>query len=96
MNQEAPPRLPQEIRIGALVGEGRRSRVFRATFNGALVAVKLSRDKYVQRYRQRYGKSIARFEYDRNAAFYGVEDLRRYVPLPFMGMVQGRRAASRN
>ena len=89
MNQEAPPRLPQEIRIGALVGEGRRSRVFRATYNGALVALKLYREKYVQRYRQRYGNSIARFEHDRNAAFYGVEDLRRYVAKPLLVTGEG-------
>jgi len=89
MNQESPPRLPQELRIGALVGEGRRSKVFRATYNGALVAVKLYRDKYVQRYRQRYGKSIARFEYDRNAAFYGVENLRRYVAKPLLVTGEG-------
>lgn len=82
LSAERAPNLPSSVELGPMLGEGRRSRVFRARFDGRPVAIKLYRQPYVHRYRERLGVSIARFEHDRNAAFHAVDGLRRFVAEP--------------
>jgi hypothetical protein len=82
-------RLPASIAPGAMIGEGRRSCVFRATWEGRTVALKIYRRLYVDRHRHRLGLSIARFEHDRNKAFYDVLELRPFVAEPLLVIGEG-------
>ena len=82
-------RLPASIVPGAMIGEGRRSRVFRAAWQGRPVALKIYRRPYVDRYRRRLGLSIARFEHDRNKAFHDIPELRPFVAEPLLVIGEG-------
>jgi RIO-like serine/threonine protein kinase len=91
----ADVRLPRNVEIETLLGEGRRSRVYRARFDGRDVAIKLYRERYVRSYRERLGISIARFEFDRNLAFCRTAGLEAYAvsPLAVIGEDDGMDAA---
>ena len=82
MNPAAGVRLPRNVEIESLLGEGRRSRVYRARYDERDVAIKIYRERYVRSYRQRLGISIARFEYDRNLAFCRTPGLEACVVSP--------------
>ena len=77
-------KLPADLSIRGLLGEGKRSRVFEGACAGRLVAIKLYRRQYIDKYRQRYGVDIAQFEYERNKAFHDVAGLRAYTVEPLM------------
>lgn len=76
------PRLPPGLEPGARLGEGRRSVVYRASWQGRIIALKLYRPEFVSKYRDKYGLDIARFEYDRNRAFIEVPGLAPYAAKP--------------
>ena len=72
-------RLPDHIEIIELIDEGRRSCVYRASYNGMEVAIKVYRQDSVDKYIRRYRLNIAEFEYKRNAEFFSIEALRPYT-----------------
>jgi len=74
--------LPEDLVPLSLAGEGRRSVTFMAKYHDEIVALKVYRKEFVQKYQQRYKLNIAQFEYDRNQAFFAVEELRPYAARP--------------
>lgn len=76
------PALPAEVALDGLAGEGRRSVVYRGRFGGQVVAVKVYRPAFVQKYRDRYDVDIAAFEMERNRAVRRAPGLRRFAARP--------------
>jgi len=74
--------LLPEIEVGELLGEGKRSHVYQAQFEGQDAVLKLYKKKYADKYRERYGVCIAEFEFKRNQSFYEHPHLRRYTVKP--------------
>lgn len=81
------PKLPAEVTLDGPAGEGRRSVVYRGRFGGRLVAVKVYRKAFIEKYRDRHGIDIARFEMERNRAVRRAPGLRRFTaePLAILG-----------
>jgi hypothetical protein len=79
----APLCLPDSVELGPLAGRGKRSMTFRATWTGNPVALKVYRRPFVEKYRERYGLEIARWEYERNLAFWSVAALRPFSARPY-------------
>jgi MFS family permease len=75
-------RLPPDITIGPVIGEGKRSITLRGVFHGEPVVLKVYRRQHVDKYRQRFSLNIAEFEYQRNLAFFSVDALRRFAAKP--------------
>lgn len=75
-------RLPQALEVLDIAGEGRRSVTYRANHRGEIIALKVYRQAFIDKYRQRFKLNIAQFEFDRNQAFYAVEGLRPYAAQP--------------
>ena len=76
------PQLPPGLEPGARLGEGRRSVVYEASWQGRTIALKLYRPEFVSKYREKYRLDIARFEHDRNQAFIEVPGLAKYAAKP--------------
>jgi predicted Ser/Thr protein kinase len=74
--------LPEFLLVIGIVGEGRRSVTFKASYRGEIVALKVYREEFVQKYQQRYKLNIAQFELSRNEAFFAVGSLRSYAARP--------------
>ena len=84
-------KLPEDLVPVSLAGEGRRSVTFRAKYHDEVVALKVYRKEFIEKYQRRYSLNIAQFEYDRNQAFYAVEALRPYAarPIKVLGIDDG-------
>lgn len=76
------PALPPDLELERRVGEGRRSVVYRARYQGETIAAKVYRPEFIHKYRQKYGVDIARFEMQRNRAVRDVPGLRVYTARP--------------
>ncbi len=66
-------------KITGKFGEGRRSIVYRAEWQGREIALKVYKETAIATHARKNSKSIAEFEYSRNSTFYGVRGLDRYV-----------------
>ena len=64
------------------LGEGGRSTVYAAKWQGREVALKIYKPRAIRNHRVKYRQSIALYEFDRNRAFYEVAGLERYVAQP--------------
>jgi hypothetical protein len=86
-----PPRLPRGLELGEPIGEGRRSTVYEAQFQGRQIALKLYRPVFVEKYRKQYGVHIAAFEMERNRAFRSIPGLRPFAaePIAAFGIEDG-------
>ena len=84
-------KLPENLVPVSLAGQGRRSATFKANYNGEVVALKVYRKEFIQKYQQRYELDIAQFEFARNQAFYAVDELRPYAarPIEVLGVDDG-------
>ncbi len=83
--------LPQGLEPLEIAGEGRRSVTWRAAYQGEVIALKVYRQAFIDKYQQRFKINIAQFEYDRNQAFYALEALRPFAakPLRVIGVDDG-------
>jgi SAM-dependent methyltransferase len=70
------------VKITGKFGEGRRSIVYRATWKGREVALKVYKDPAIASHARKNPQPIAEFEYSRNSEFYSVPGLDRYVAEP--------------
>lgn len=70
------------IRLSGRLGEGGRSSVVEGEWEGRLVAVKLYKPSAVVRHARKHPVPLARFEYERNLAFFRAPGLRRHVAEP--------------
>ena len=87
----ATPQLPPGLEPGDRLGEGRRSVVYQASWQGREIALKIYRPEFVDKYRRKFGLDIARFEYQRNQAFIDVPGLAPYAakPIAILGQNDG-------
>jgi SAM-dependent methyltransferase len=85
------PRLAEErlrgtdldgVKVTGKLGEGRRSMVYRATWQGRDVALKVYKDTAIATHARKNPQAIAEFEYSRNSQFHSVPGLDRYVAQP--------------
>ena len=70
------------VKITGKFGEGRRSMVYRAMWQGREIALKVYKDTAISTHARKNPQPIAEFEYSRNAEFYSVPGLDRYVAEP--------------
>lgn len=75
-------RLPPSLEVLEVAGQGRRSITWRANYDGEVIALKVYRQAFIDKYRQRFKLNIAQFEFERNQAFYAVEALQPYAAQP--------------
>jgi hypothetical protein len=89
--ESATPRLPAGLQLERPLGAGRRSEVWAVRYRGEPAALKLYRDAFVEKYRNRYGIDIAVFEFARNQAVRAVPGLAPYAarPLAVIGRDDG-------
>ncbi len=81
-DEEIEIKVPDELKLGRLLGRGARSMGYEASLDGKKVAVKFYRPKFIDKFRDRYGVDIAQFEFDRNAAFRAVPGLEKFTVEP--------------
>lgn len=81
-DEDIPIRVPDELKVGELLGRGARSMGYAGELHGRKVAIKFYRPKFVEKFRRKYNVDIAQFEYDRNAAFRAVEGLAEFTVEP--------------
>ena len=86
------PRLAEDRLVGTelegakvtgVLGEGRRSIVYRAEWRGREVALKVYKRTAVATHARKNSQPIAEFEYSRNRQFFDAPGLDRYVAQPF-------------
>lgn len=75
-------KLPAEVQLGDLLGEGWRCIVYAATYRGESVAVKAYRADMMVKCQRRYGITRSAFEHGRATAAYGVDAIRQYIARP--------------
>lgn len=71
------------LALGERIGEGRRSQVYRARWQGRDVAIKVYRPAAIASHARKVGQPIARFEYERNLQLHGIAGVARYIAEPF-------------
>jgi predicted Ser/Thr protein kinase len=76
--------LPEEIRLLEVAGRGSRSIVFKATYRGETVALKVYRPEAIEKYRKKYELNIAVFEMSQNRKFRKVPELLPFSAKPIM------------
>jgi hypothetical protein len=70
------------VSITGRFGEGRRSTVYRASWQGREIALKVYKQTAIATHARKNPQPIAEFEYRRNSEFYHVPGLDRYVARP--------------
>ncbi|MFK8028501.1 MAG: hypothetical protein AB8C40_10625 [Gammaproteobacteria bacterium] len=75
--------LPTEIKIIKTLGSGRRSQVYLAMYQDQHVAVKVYKQKYIEKYQSQYNVNIGEFEIARNKVAYDTGALTQYVAQPY-------------
>jgi hypothetical protein len=80
-------RLPPDLEPLEVAGEGRRSITFRASHRGDIVAMKVYRPEFVEKYRKKFDVNIAVFEMSKNRRFRKIPELLPFAakPLAVMG-----------
>lgn len=86
-----PVKVPAEIEVFELLGQGKRTCTYRAQLDGQRVALKVYRAAVMRRYQWRFGIHLAQFEHDRNQAFWNNPGLREFTvqPLRLYGVDDG-------
>lgn len=74
--------VPDDLKVGELLGRGARSMGYAGELHGRRVAIKFYRQRFIHKFRDRYGVDIAQFEFDRNAAFRAVPGLETHTVEP--------------
>jgi len=69
-------------KITGKFGEGRRSIVYRARWQGRDIALKVYKDTAIATHARKNPQPIAEFEFSRNSSFFSVPGLDRYVAQP--------------
>ncbi len=72
-----------DARITGKLGEGVSCVVYKAEWDGREVALKLYKAGSIERHARLHDQELARFEYERNLAFYEAPGMARYVARPY-------------
>ncbi len=75
------------VEITGKLGEGRRSIVYRASWKGEDVALKVFKREAIATHARKTSQNIAEFEHERNTDFYSVAGMERYVAKPLAVVV---------
>jgi len=75
------------VSITGKFGEGRRSTVYRASWQGREIALKVYKQTAIATHERKNPQPIAEFEFQRNSEFYDVPGLERYVARPLACVV---------
>ncbi len=75
------------VKISGKYGEGRRSVVYRAWWQGREIALKIYKEWAVANHARKNPKPIAEFEHTRNSQLFSVPGLERYVAEPYAFVV---------
>ena len=75
------------VSIAGRFGEGRRSTVYRASWQGREIALKVYKQTAIATHGRKNHQPIAEFEYRRNTEFHSVAGLDRYVARPLACVV---------
>ncbi len=75
-------RLPPDLGLLEVTGQGSHSITFRASYHGDILAVKIYRPKSIERYRKKHKVNIAVFEMSRNRAFRKIPELLPFTAKP--------------
>ena len=81
--------LLQDVQVISVLGEGKRSRVFRIRWQDEDAALKLYDPAAAAKHVQRHPVPLARFEYGRNRALFRVPGLRDHVARPLAFLDKG-------
>ena len=76
--------LPDNIDLLDVAGKGSRSIIFRATYRGEIVALKIYRPEVVDKYRKKFDLNIAVYEMSQNRKFRKVPELLPFSAKPIM------------
>ena len=77
------PVLPEEIQIREFLGRGRRSFSYRGEYEGKDVVIKIYRKEFVEKYQRKCSIDIAKFEFERNATLYNIDEISPYIARPY-------------
>jgi predicted Ser/Thr protein kinase len=77
-------KLPENVELLEVIGQGSRSIVFKARYRGDIVALKMYRPAAIQKYRKKYDVNIAVYEMSQNRQFRKVPDLLPFSAKPIM------------
>jgi predicted Ser/Thr protein kinase len=77
-------KLPENVELLEVIGQGSRSIVFKARYRGEIVALKIYRPAVIQKFRKKYDVNIAVFEMSQNRQFRKVPDLLPFSAKPIM------------
>lgn len=88
---EPDPVVADNVELLELIGQGKRSQVWRVRLDGKEAALKVYRISQIDKFNRRFGLEIAEFEYDRNRRFRDVPGLAQYSaePLAVFGKGSG-------
>ena len=75
--------LPDDIEIDRMLGTGRRSEVYLASYLDHTVVVKAYRPEFIEKYQSQYKVDIGEFEFNRNRIAYDCEKISRFVARPY-------------
>lgn len=75
--------LPDDIQICDELGSGRRSHVYLAKYLDKDVAVKVYKQKYIEKYQKQSKVNIGEFEFNRNKRAYDDQMLKKFIAKPY-------------
>ncbi|MDH3626305.1 MAG: hypothetical protein OEV00_06410 [Acidobacteriota bacterium] len=76
-----------DVQVLDRLGEGGRSGVYNAIWNGQQVALKIYKLSALERHARKHPVRLEEFEYSRNLAFYEAPGMARYVARPYGTLV---------
>ena len=76
--------LPDEIQLEGFLGRGRRSYSYKGKYENKDVVIKVYRKEFIEKYQRKYNVDIAKFEFERNATLYGIDEISSYIAKPYM------------
>ena len=78
-----PLDMPEDISVFEMLGQGGRAKVYKAKLGSENVVVKIYDKNVADKYLEKYNVDIAQFEFDRNKALFGINEIEEYVAKPY-------------
>ena len=75
--------FPDDIRVIEMLGQGGRAQVYKAKLKNEDVVVKIYDKDVAEKYLEKYSVDIAQFEFNRNKALFGINEIQEYVAKPY-------------
>ncbi len=75
--------LPEDVSVLEVLGEGGRAKVYKARLDNEDVIIKVYHKDVASKYLEKYNVDIAQFEFDRNKALFGINEIQEYIAKPY-------------